>query len=72
MNICKGLCERFEAKNISGYTRYESGQKRCSQCSIFIIFLNARCPCCQTKLRLRSRLNKVQKKSRSDSLMKRY
>ena len=61
MNLCKGLCQRFEVKQISGRTRYGSGQKRCSQCSVFIISQDARCPCCQTKLRLRSRLNSTKK-----------
>jgi len=57
MYMCKGLCRHFEANQITGHTRYQSGQKRCSTCSIFINFQGARCPCCQTKLRLRSRLN---------------
>lgn len=57
MNICKGVCQKFVAKTISGRTRYESGQKRCSQCSVFMISQDVRCPCCQTKFRLRSRLN---------------
>lgn len=70
MNICKGLCIDFEVKTISGRTRYESGQKRCSKCAIFMISYDTRCPCCQTKFRLRSRLNP--KKSLNGKRLVRY
>jgi len=57
MNLCKGICSHFKSRHMNGNSRYGNGQKRCTHCSIFIISQDLRCPCCQTKLRLRSRSN---------------
>jgi len=52
MAECKDICKRFRALKPKGRTgRYETGQKRCGNCKIFIIFNGTRCPCCGGKLR---------------------
>ena len=49
---CKGFCEKirgFKPANKQG--RYESGQKRCQTCDIFINWEGLWCPCCGYRLR---------------------
>lgn len=48
---CEGPCQRYKGTK-KGYT---DGQKRCSNCDIFIKWDGAYCPCCSIKLRTRSR-----------------
>ncbi len=61
MNLCKGICERFKAKDFKGKIRYEIGQKHCSKCSVFISYQKVRCPCCQCILRITPRSNRCRK-----------
>ncbi|MCH9658383.1 hypothetical protein K0U27_06770 [archaeon] len=53
--ICKGICKRFEGEKISNGLKYSSGYKRCTNCSLFVKTVDIRCPCCNVKLRTRSR-----------------
>jgi len=53
---CKGVCTRYQAKKPKE-GRYASGQKRCSFCNVFMNWDGFWCPCCGSKLRLRSRNN---------------
>ncbi|EGG42420.1 Hypothetical protein Nlim_0601 [Candidatus Nitrosarchaeum limnium SFB1] len=55
---CNGICVYHKTNKISTSKKYESGQKRCSLCSIFIETTNIRCPCCHSLLRRKSRSNK--------------
>ena len=52
---CKGVCDRYKAKKISGIGRYASGQKRCQICEIFIEWSGRWCPCCKYRLRSKPR-----------------
>lgn len=52
---CKGTCSRHQAIKPNGAGRYESGQKRCQECEIFINADGYRCPCCNSKLRTKPR-----------------
>ncbi|WP_316506037.1 hypothetical protein [Nitrosopumilus sp.] len=51
--VCKGICHRYRAKKPRMNSRYETGQKRCSQCEIFINWEGKYCPCCGSPLRTR-------------------
>jgi len=60
MYMCKGICEKFKAtKNFEIKGRYESGQKRCKVCGIFLNYDNVRCPCCSSRLRSNPRSTKL-------------
>ncbi|MGI9565943.1 MAG: hypothetical protein ACR2LL_02880 [Nitrosopumilus sp.] len=48
---CKGTCSRYKAKKPGIHGRYNAGQKRCSQCEIFINWDGKYCPCCRYVLR---------------------
>ncbi|MDH3764488.1 MAG: hypothetical protein OER82_01590 [Nitrosopumilus sp.] len=53
--VCKGICIRYKAKKPTGFSRYFSGQKRCSRCEIFINWDGKHCPCCDYVLRTKPR-----------------
>ena len=60
MYMCKGICQKFRAVMTSvTIGRYESGQKRCNVCGIFLNCDNVRCPCCSSKLRSSPRSTKL-------------
>jgi len=54
---CKGICSNYAVKKPRQkiYGRYESGQKRCSLCEIYIIWDGNHCPCCGCTLRSKPR-----------------
>ena len=49
--VYKGICTRYSAKKPGMNGRYATGQKRCSQCEIFINWDGKHCPCCGYVLR---------------------
>ena len=61
---CKGICSEYAVKKVrpKGKGRYESGQKRCSFCDIFISWDGDRCPCCKCFLRKKPRNSKAREK----------
>lgn len=50
MFICRNLCQ-FQRVT----ARYEQGAKRCSLCACFFETDDIHCPCCNAKLRTKSR-----------------
>ena len=64
---CKGVCDRLRALKPSGKGRYQSGQKRCQSCSIFITTIALRCPCCNERLRGKPRNLKYKEKLRASN-----
>ena len=52
--ICKGICERYEAPKTRPQLRYKTGQKKCGVCDRYFITDKWRCICCNTQLRNRS------------------
>jgi len=54
---CMGICERYKAviTHKLGNRRYIKGHKRCTVCSIWLVFDGFKCPCCKTLLRFRPR-----------------
>jgi len=52
---CTGVCVRHRSTKPNGLGRYESGQKHCTACEIFINWNGIRCPCCKSTLRTRPR-----------------
>lgn len=49
---CDNICEKYKANDKNEFgSRYALGQKRCSNCSIFIYFDGIKCPCCNTTLK---------------------
>jgi hypothetical protein len=60
---CKGICSRYVEKHSTrSGGRYESGQKMCSSCNVFIKFEGKRCPCCASALRAKPRNSKGREK----------
>ncbi len=57
---CKGICFNHGVKKLRpGHGgRYETGQKSCSTCEIFIIWDRRSCPCCGITLRAKPRYAK--------------
>ncbi len=53
--MCKGVCIQYKGPRIQNGKRYESGQKRCSYCDLFIQTEEIRCPCCGVTLRTKPR-----------------
>ena len=54
---CKGICTIHVAKKPikNNMGRYESGQKRCTNCEVYVIWDGRACPCCGTPLRSKPR-----------------
>lgn len=53
---CRGTCDRYKAKKpADGSGRYSSGQKRCQECQIYILWEGMSCPCCGMRLRTKPR-----------------
>ena len=61
---CLGICSEYKVKTLrpKGNGRYETGQKRCSFCDIFIEWDGDRCPCCNCFLRKKPRNYKARDK----------
>lgn len=53
--VCKGICHRYIVRLDPSKGRYQSGQKRCQVCSLYLIWSGIRCPCCGTRLRNKAR-----------------
>jgi|APSaa5957512535_1039671.scaffolds.fasta_scaffold149258_1 hypothetical protein len=58
--VCKGKCEKYKAKKPQDSNRYKIGQKRCQICSVWVNYDGYFCPCCNSKLRNKSRKNKIE------------
>jgi len=52
---CKGKCKAIRGLKPSSGSRYASGQKRCQECELFILYDGVRCPCCNLVLRSKPR-----------------
>ena len=72
--VCKGICSRYKAIKPAMNGRYETGQKRCTICEIFVSWDGKHCPCCGYTLRTkpkgttaRHRLLLVTKRNKSTS-----
>ena len=57
---CKNVCDRYKAKKprYSSVRRYESGQKYCNTCMIYVHWDGLYCPCCHYRLREKPRNSK--------------
>jgi hypothetical protein len=53
--VCKGICIRHKAVKPSGEGRYNTGQKRCQICEIYLNWDGFWCPCCGYRMRTRPR-----------------
>lgn len=70
---CKGTCIKYKIKKPSASVdgRYESGQKRCSVCAVFVKWDGKRCPCCNFTLRTKPRNTKNRKQLQIIQMAKR-
>ncbi len=61
---CKGFCAKYMTSKLlhKNSGRYESGQKRCSFCEIYIIWDKIHCPCCGHVLRSKPRISRAKNK----------
>jgi len=64
---CKGICQNHKAKKPKDGGRYETGQKRCNSCCVFMKYDGLFCPCCNLRLRKSSRYTKYKEKFVSGS-----
>lgn len=65
---CKGLCELHTAsKPTDGKKRYDSGQRRCNTCNVFLKTADVNCLCCGAVLRTKPRSNSGKKKNAADA-----
>ena len=51
---CRGVCSRTKVVVVP-YLAYKTGHKRCTVCAVFFKTVSYRCPCCNSKLRVKSR-----------------
>lgn len=58
---CRGKCEIHRATGRPNAGRYNSGQKRCIRCDVFLQWLGLWCPCCGLRLRGKPRNGKSKK-----------
>ena len=58
------MCGRFRAQKPKSGGRYESGQKRCQVCEIYLQWEGIWCPCCAYKLRSNPRNKKYKQRLR--------
>jgi len=59
VTLCNEICKKYIVTKIPrGIGRYQSGQKLCRYCGIFIKFNGSQCPCCNTRLRIKRRSTK--------------
>jgi len=56
---CKGICASHKASG-----RYATGNKRCTECNLFIKWEGFFCPCCGHKFRIGPRVFKFKEKLR--------
>lgn len=63
---CKEVCTRYKAKKPKEGC-YASGQKRCNFCYVFMNWDGFWCPCCGSRLKLRSR-NSIYKERLKEKL----
>jgi len=68
---CKGICSVHKASTSRGKFRYLKGQKRCSECEIFLDWNHLHCPCCGQRLRTRPRTLKADARELWHSLKER-
>jgi len=61
---CNGICSKHAVRkpHTTDGGRYESGQKRCSFCEVYIIWDGDRCPCCSCILRKKPRTAEARNK----------
>jgi len=66
MSLCQGICTKYRVKKMPpGIGRYQSGQKRCRICEVYIYWKGTFCPCCRLKLRVKRRSTKGKKPRRA-------
>ena len=69
---CKGICVRYKANRPRSGMRYESGQKRCQTCEIFMIWQDLWCPCCGYRLRIGPKNSKNKSMLRRERKIKQH
>ena len=70
MMSCKNTCLQYKAQKPLNAGRYDSGQKRCQICEIYIEWEGNRCPCCSSRLRAKPRNSEWRAKLQDET--KRY
>jgi len=66
---CRGVCVKYDLPINS----YLNGQlKRCTTCDIFLIEIYERCPCCNSKLRVKPKSSKDKKTEKGDQAFVRF
>ena len=55
---CMGICHRYKTKKLSISLRYATGQRWCTNCSVYMTQMENQCLCCHCKLRAGPRRKK--------------
>ena len=58
---CKKICYHYKVSRSATGIRYANGQKRCTECGIFISYGGLSCPCCNCKLRTKPKSKKYRR-----------
>ena len=61
---CRNKCKEFKVHDGDKGGRYDNGQKRCTRCSVFMIYDGFHCPCCGQPLRAKPRTRKGKERLR--------
>lgn len=70
--VCKGVCTKYKSNRITSEgLRYAKGQKRCTDCEIFIAWTGVYCPCCGRKLKVKPRTSKAKRRMEQEITIKR-
>jgi len=71
---CKGICSKHSVKkpHIKDMGRYESGQKRCSSCEVYMFWDGKNCPCCGYILRTKPRNTRARNKLVQNTNVKKH
>ena len=67
---CKGECDRYRPKDVTGHDKYAQGQKRCTECMMFMDYSGKHCPCCGTVLRTKPRNPRLKRRMEQIMLQK--
>ena len=57
---CNNVCGKYDQKNLPVGSKYKMGLRYCTICQAWFKDYT-RCPCCNNRLRIRSRSNKYEK-----------
>ena len=59
---CRNVCVAYKAVRQEHGSYYANGNKRCSECELFLKWSGSKCPCCNKILRTRPHNTRIKAK----------